>query len=602
MNCTPYREIWFCDFEFFQPDGEHPEVLCMVARELRSRRTIHFWNDELRKMRRSPIPTGADVLFVAYYASAEMNCYLALGWPLPETVVDLYAEFRNLTNGKPLQYGKGLLGALAHYGLEFMSSCEKEDMRALAMRGGEYSTTERSALLRYCQEDVDALIRLFPIMIGRIPDNAMLRGRFMKAAARMEFNGIPMDRDALLQLRSNWGAIQDALIEEVDRDFGVFDGRTFKQDRFRQYLTHHRIPWPQTETGQLVLDEDTFRQLAKCNPELSPLRELRHALSQLRLSDLSVGGDSRNRCMLSAFSARTSRNQPSNTKFAFGPSAWLRGLIKPEEGMALAYVDWSQQEFGIAAALSADPDMLQAYTSGDPYLSFAKLAGAVPPEATKASHKKERELYKQTVLATQYCMGPESLSSRLGITLFEAKRLLNKHCEIFRQFWKWSDAAVDFAMLNSMIYTAFGWTLHVTGDTKPRSLRNFPMQANGAEMLRIACCLATERGIRVCAPVHDALLIEAPVEQIEAVVSETQAAMREASRAVLNGFALESDAKIVRFPYRYMDERGEKMWQTVMKLLPETGAKLPGATTMASGNSARGKGGNAASPVLSTVS
>ena len=38
------------------------------------------------------------------------------------------------------------------------------------------------------------------------------------------------------------------------------------------------------------------------------------------------------------------------------------------------------------------------------------------------------------------------------------------------------------------------------------------MQANGAEMLRLACCFATERGVRVCAPVHDAILIEAPGE------------------------------------------------------------------------------------------
>ena len=56
------------------------------------------------------------------------------------------------------------------------------------------------------------------------------------------------------------------------------------------------------------------------------------------------------------------------------------------------------------------------------------------------------------------------------------------------------------------------------GGTNPRSLRNFPMQANGAEMLRIACILGTERGIEVCAPVHDAVLIAAPVERIDAEV------------------------------------------------------------------------------------
>ena len=93
--------------------------------------------------------------------------------------------------------------------------------------------------------------------------------------------------------------------------------------------------------------------------------------------------DGRNRCLLSAFRSRTGRNQPSNSKFIFGPSVWLRGLIKPPPGYGLAYIDWSQQEFGIAAALSGDPAMMDAYHSGDPYLAFAKQAGAVPAHATK---------------------------------------------------------------------------------------------------------------------------------------------------------------------------------------------------------------------------
>ena len=41
------------------------------------------------------------------------------------------------------------------------------------------------------------------------------------------------------------------------------------------------------------------------------------------------------------------------------------------------------------------------------------------------------------------------------------------------------------------------------------------MQANGSEMLRIVCILMMEAGIRVCAPVHDAVLIEAPLEELD---------------------------------------------------------------------------------------
>ena len=93
------------------------------------------------------------------------------------------------------------------------------------------------------------------------------------------------------------------------------------------------------------------------------------------------------------------------------------------------------------------------------------------------------------------------------------------------------------------------------------------MQANGAEMLRIACILLTEAGIRVCAPVHDALLIEAPLERLDRDIAMTKAIMLEASRIVLGGFELRSDVKEVRYPDRYTDKRGSVMWDKVLKLL-----------------------------------
>ena len=133
-------------------------------------------------------------------------------------------------------------------------------------------------------------------------------------------------------------------------------------------------------------------------------------------------------------------------------------------------------------------------------------------------------------------------------------------------------------MLNSELHTVFGWRVHVGRDANLRSLMNFPMQANGAEMLRLACCLTTERAIKVCAPIHDALLIEARSSRIEEDVAQTQAAMAEASEIVLDGFRLRSDAEIVRWLDRYMDPRGQVMWDTIQAILnsdrlPEGGAK-----------------------------
>jgi len=81
--------------------------------------------------------------------------------------------------------------------------------------------------------------------------------------------------------------------------------------------------------------------------------------------------------------------------------------------------------------------------------------------------------------------------------------------------------------------------------------------------------MATEQGIRVCAPVHDALLIEAGDKEIEDVISTTQSLMRKASEIVLSGFPLRSEAKVIKYPDRYLDERGSVMWNTVLGLLKE---------------------------------
>ncbi len=499
-----------------------------------------------------------------------MGCHLALDWPMPARILDLFAEFRNRTNGLETPAGAGLLGALVHFGLDSMTAAAKDSMRALVLRGGPWMDDEKARILDYCEDDVAALTRLLGVMSPRIDlPRALLRGRYMAAAAVTEFNGVPIDRGMLEGIRQHWIGIQDQLIDAIDADYHVFEDRTFKADRFAAWLARSGIPWPRLASGALDLSDDTFRQMARIYPTVTPLRELRNSLSELRLSDLAVGLDGRNRTILSAFRSRTSRNQPSNSKFIFGPSVWLRGLIKPSPGYGVAYVDWSQQEFGIAAALSGDVAMQTAYQSGDPYLAFAKQAGAVPQDATKSTHGTERELYKTCVLGVQFGMTEFGLTLRTGQPSLVARSLLQQHRETFRTFWRWSDAAVDQAVSTGKLHTVFGWHIHIDANYNARSLRNFPMQANGAEMLRLACCLATERGIEVCAPVHDALLICARLDRLEADIAVTQAAMAEASRVVLDGFELRTGVETTRFPDRYMDPRGARMWNHVQRLIEE---------------------------------
>lgn len=157
--------VWAVDFEF----GPGPAPRCMVARGLTpDAPVLRLWEDELTALDRAPFPTDETSVLTAYYASAEIKCFLALGWPLPCHVVDLFVEFRLLTNGRSLAEPNNLLGALDYFGLPSIAAAEKDRMRDLAIRGGPWTATERQELLDYCQTDVDALCALWPRVSAKL--------------------------------------------------------------------------------------------------------------------------------------------------------------------------------------------------------------------------------------------------------------------------------------------------------------------------------------------------------------------------------------------------------------------------------------------------
>jgi hypothetical protein len=581
-----FAEVWLVDFKFSQPPGERPQPLCLVARELHSNCLVRLWQDDLRQHTRAPFDVGSRTLFVAYLASEEVGCFLELGWPLPRNVLDLYGEFRLLTSGLQPPCGHGLLGVLAYFGLSGgVAPSTKDAMRHLAQRGGLYTSEERAALLDYCQTEVDALGPLLLAMLGRIESpetlapadraktfgQALQRGEYLIAVAAMERRGVPIDVPSLTLLRDRWKDIERDLITQVDGAFGVYAGKHFQVRAFEDYLRRHAISWPRTANGRPHLDRDTFKGMVVAYPALAPLHELRSTLDQMRNWKLPVGRDGRNRCLLSPFGAKTGRNTPSTSQFVFGLASWLRGLVRPEEGMALAHLDWEQQEFGIAAALSGDGNMMAAYRSGDPYLTFAVQAGAAPAGATRGSHGAVREQFKICALGIQYGMGADTLAGRLGASLACGRDLIQQHRRTYPGYWRWSEGCVSYAMLHRYLTAAFGWRVHVDGETRPTTLRNFLLQANGAEMLRLACILAAERGLPVCCPVHDALLVEAPTREIDDVVFRTAEVMRQASELVLSGFPLRTDATVIRAPQRYADKRGQRMWKMVWPLVGAVG-------------------------------
>jgi hypothetical protein len=213
--------------------------------------------------------------------------------------------------------------------------------------------------------------------------------------------------------------------------------------------------------------------------------------------------------------------------------------------------------------------MMEAYNSPDFYITFGIQGNLLPQGATAETHGAQRDSLKVTSLSTQYGTSSQALSERLDQPDIVGRNLLACYHRVFKTFWKWSDNSVSRSLIHNRQDTVFGWTLRFLERPRINSVRNFFMQANGAEMMRLAACLATENGILVCAPVHDAFLITAPIDRLPADVERMRAYMEEASAVVLNGFRLRTDQHVFLYPNHYADPkgRGNEMLARVSELL-----------------------------------
>jgi DNA polymerase I len=510
----PFQELWCEDFEYYPGlglnnggiEGDASTPLCLVALEMRTGRIVRQWQDELGPF--PPYRLDNDALHFGYMMSAELGCHIALGWGQPACALDPYIEFRHLTNDGTIESGdreKGfysLAGALHYFGDDGVDTAHKTDMRERILQGPPFTTAERKAILRYCEDDTRALARLVAHIVPMIRSlpHAMFRAKYMWPIAHHERRGIQLDQPKLTHIRSHWNGIKADLVAEKNEPFGVYEivegVPHWRKHLFASYVHRNRMAWPTLPSGVFDESDEAFKTMEGRYPQVRELRQLRYSLSKLKLHELQVGRDGRNRCApLGAYGTKTSRNAPSNAKFIFGPAKWLRFLIVPPRGRALIHRDFSQQEVHVAAVVSDDAALLEACRTGDVYLGVAKQLGLAAEDATKKTHPAVRQLFKTVVLGILYGLGPHTLSLQTGVSLFEAAELLARLRARFRTFENFVLSALDHAGLQLEIGTPFGWTMQCPPTINPRTVRNFPVQSTAAETLHVACILA-ERACR----------------------------------------------------------------------------------------------------------
>lgn len=580
--------VWVVDTEFSAPDGHRPHPWCVVLRDARTHQELRVWVEDLQAPPPCPYDPEHDVL-VTYFGSAEHTVFRVLQWPYPKRHIDLHAELRVLhgTQPPPSSRGWGLVSMCTAYGVPFMDVSQKETFRDIAINGPQ-TAADCDTLLDYCAADVEATHALLCKVAPRIGADpralaqALLRGEYVAGVADMQHTGTPVDAATWSRLVQHWPQVLETQTTELVQHWPVFVRNKkgawgLNVAAWSRVMQERGIPWPTTSTGRPCTDADTIKDMARAHPVLRDLQEFMVTRGLFKLGPtLHIGPDARNRCLLGQFRSTTGRNQPSNSAFIFGPSTWVRGLIQAPPGRCLIYSDLAGAEIGLAAALSGDTTLAADYASGDPYTHFGRAADIMPRTGTKQTHPQERDLAKRFMLSAGYGAGVRKLSALLGVPERSARELVTTHKRRYATYWEYSAGCANTVSAGMPLHTPLGWRFVAPRDSKglpdinPRSVSNFPMQAACADVLRVAVVLARRRGIEVCAPVHDALLVEGADSAAEELAAAIVSVWRDASRVVLRGTVLEelrSDATIVRAGCRYMDGRGAQTWKHIMGIL-----------------------------------
>ena len=594
-----FKKVVVWDSEYIaHKDGEHVIPVCAVGRELFSNTTVTAVMEQPGQRVQNPIPFGADTLHILYSATADLGFALAAGWGLPYNVIDLWVERRNLTNNKTDAQGVPIDTSLIYtchdYGIfDTISPEEKDTNRDRILRGYPYTAEEMQHIVEYCTGDVEMLHKLLLKMLPQLGnlDQSLHRGRCQKAQTCMEWNGVPTDVSTLTKLQNNSLAVRRLVVNDFETEYKtgihIFDKHGdphFTNKGFEAWIRSMGFDeksWPSTQARRwpsadddealkpnAVLYEDT-------KPVIEQYRQLRKFLSLAKSKfKFTVGSDGRNRSSMSPFSARSSRSQPSTSEnIANSPKA-LRSLLAPQQGQVLLHRDWSNAEFGIAAALSGDKKRWDNYIHKDAYLQKAMDYGFCDSTATKETHRELRNKFKPVVLAGQYGQTASGLAKALGIPKKQAEAYQEREAKIYPVYQRWLDANAEDRAFDGFVETVYGWKLWVPRKPTGHDIRtamNLPMQGNCAEIMRLTACLATERGIDVGASIHDAFMYVAPESSWEEVDAAFKACMDEASQTVLgDGYILKSDRHDIHYPNHFVEEDGEKLWNKIMAALAIT--------------------------------
>jgi len=546
----------YCDSEYRRSQDPDMEIVAWCSMHDTSKPHLYFVHknthlqntlkEELLKRREEPL--------VVFNATAEARTMLQIGLDIKKfRFLDVMVMAKLCRNVSHKDYS--LLSTCQEYGITHPYTQSKNEMRDLILNNTKYTDKEKEAIAKYCVADtmvlrqlyrrlMDELVAIYEVTEVEMEKRIRYLSAFVAYTAIIEQNGMGID---VLKVKNIINHQKTAVVSFQERCNNVYPFYTWTGSRFTcrydvkaDYIFSNGLDkdWPTTDTGRLCFDKDTMKKFQSVSPELKILYETEKVIRNLASFSPSnskviahTGTDGRLRPYFGPYGTVTGRNAASASYFPFAMSRGFRFLLKAEEGYCITGVDWGQQEIAIAAYLSGDDELLDSYNSGDVYASFAAKAGAYKEGQSDKERKLIRNKFKATTLGIGYGMGKYSLALKLTndtgtkVTVQEASNLINLHKRVYRKYWKWVDGLTKKIREERILTTKDFWGIQGNSEHM-NSLRNWPVQSSGSMLLHFAIIRSLQRGLKVIAPLHDAIYIEHKegdmhdVETLEACMSE----------------------------------------------------------------------------------
>lgn len=367
----------------------------------------------------------------------------------------------------------------------------------------------------------------------------------------MEKNGIKVDKDALMQygdnLKTRIEELTASIYSHAGEEFNINSTKKLGEILFEKLGLKSG---KKTKTGYSTSVE-VLEKLSKEHPIINDILEYRQLtkLNSTYVEGLSgyVKNDGRihgkfNQTVTAT--GRISSTEPNlqniPTRLPLGRE--IRKVFKPEEGYVFLDADYSQIELRVLAHLSGDSTLIEAYNKdSDIHAITASEVFDVPLDEVDDLMRRKAKAVNFGIV---YGISSFGLGQDLDISRKEAEGYIEKYFSTYGNVKLFLDTTVKDAKKNGYTVTMFGRRRPIpelsssnfmTRSFGERAAMNSPIQGTAADIIKIAminvnkALKAGNYKSRLVLQVHDELLIEAKIEELDDVKQLLVTKMMEAA-------------------------------------------------------------------------